>query len=132
MLRSAPQRSERHYGAVEAERERRRRRRVAAALALVLLGVTAALLFVPFSHGSLEDQGSRWISCGSVVDPRPLASQSEGCVDELNGARYFAYMTGAMAGLLMIGVVVTSPSVTASVRRRRRHADRTGAASVQH
>jgi hypothetical protein len=95
-----------------------------------MLGVTAALLVVPF-HGYLEDQQNGRISCGSVVYPTPLAFQSEGCVDELHGARYFAYFTGAVSGLLIIGVVATSPSVTARFTRRRQHGDRNRAASVQ-
>src|SRR5690242_10432174 len=102
-----------------AEQERRRRRLVAAALALFMLAVTASLLFVPFQHGSLEDQGGRQISCGSVAYPASLSAQSEACVGELNGARYFAYMTGALTGLLAIAVLAISPSVTATLRRRR-------------
>jgi hypothetical protein len=101
---------------VGAARERTRRRRVAAVVAVFMLGVTAWALFVPVD-AYLERTGRR-ASCGSVRDPKPYALGDEVCFDELHGRENVAYATGALAGLLVVGVLATSPAVTARVRRR--------------
>jgi len=94
-----------------------------------MLGVTASVLFIPFHGYYSEDGPTRRVPCGSVVHPGPGASRSEGCVDELDGARYFAYMTGGLSALLIIGVAATSPSVRGHFTRRQ-HGDPNPASSA--
>jgi hypothetical protein len=88
---------------------------VAAVLAVFMLAVTAWALFVPV-NAYLERTG-RLASCGSVRNPTPDAGD-EVCFDELHGREYLAYGTGALGGLFLLGVVATSPTVAARVRRR--------------